>query len=435
MYNLRTKMGLVLLISITLNGLALSLDSLALAGNSNKELARSCPALLQTLPEEVSVLQGAEQMRMRQIYERRRFAPDERNLWVRFWSGFSPKRRLYASLSQKFGADWRQTISGRAEVDLSNTDLSDDELREIVDVIKSDTKKINLQGNLRLTDKGIKYLIEELEDLDHLNVIFTGAEGKFLRSILQHQPGIRYLALQNLKHGDLKRLAQLDQLRTLDFHNSRVRGPALHYWGYFDGGPVSRREIIWFVKNRPKKFYKLILPDMKTENSDPIYEAAVVAGMQEKFISQQMVVKNIRFLSANYDGDTFTVSIPGASSVLAGRKSIRIAGVDTGELKSEDGSAENMMAIAARNFVRWHLERTKSMDASHLDLGKYGGRFPAEIWLHLENETVNIGQELIANGLALPYFGATKMSSDNPRIWEEMYSANKDLVDQLMAIY
>ncbi|NQZ00391.1 MAG: thermonuclease family protein, partial [Bdellovibrionales bacterium] len=111
-------------------------------------------------------------------------------------------------------------------------------------------------------------------------------------------------------------------------------------------------------------------------------------------------------------------------------------GVDTGELKtSEEGSAERKLAVAARNFVRWHLERTEAMHVSHLDLGKYGGRFPAVIWLNISGEMVNINQELIANGLAVPYFGGTKVVKNQPDIWERLYEVNQELVDQLLELY
>ena len=57
------------------------------------------------------------------------------------------------------------------------------------------------------------------------------------------------------------------------------------------------------------------------------------------------------------------------------------------------------------------------------------------IWLNISGEMVNINQELIANGLAVPYFGGTKVVKNQPDIWERLYEVNQELVDQLLELY
>ncbi len=108
---------------------------------------------------------------------------------------------------------------------------------------------------------------------------------------------------------------------------------------------------------------------------------------------------NARVVSV-YDGDTFTADAepwPG----LTARKSVRVAGVDTPEIRGEC-QAEKDMAIRARDFVRATVGA--EVQLTNVRLGKYAGRVVADVWV----DGRKLSELLIAETLGRPYHGGRR---------------------------
>lgn len=123
-----------------------------------------------------------------------------------------------------------------------------------------------------------------------------------------------------------------------------------------------------------------------------------------------------------YDGDTCTVDIrrfyvkgkDGKTEVLEDNHpiisesiNIRTRGVDTPEIKSKDEKSK-ALAIKARNYVRERLRDAKKITLRNIVKDKYF-RLVATV----DVDGHDIAQDLIHEGLALPYDGGKKAD------WEE----------------
>jgi len=108
---------------------------------------------------------------------------------------------------------------------------------------------------------------------------------------------------------------------------------------------------------------------------------------------------NARVVSV-YDGDTLTVDAkpwPG----LTVRSSVRVAGVDTPEIRGKC-RAEKDMAVRARDFVRATLGA--QVQLTSVRLGKYAGRVIAEVWVNGRK----LSDLLITENLGRPYLGGRR---------------------------
>ncbi len=103
-----------------------------------------------------------------------------------------------------------------------------------------------------------------------------------------------------------------------------------------------------------------------------------------------------------YDGDTCTFTIPGLPEVFGQRIGVRLAGIDTAEMRSKC-DRERTLAIQARDLVRNMLSRASQITLRDVSRGKYF-RLVAQI----EADGVNVSQRLLERGLAVPYDGGTK---------------------------
>lgn len=103
-----------------------------------------------------------------------------------------------------------------------------------------------------------------------------------------------------------------------------------------------------------------------------------------------------------YDGDTITVDIDlGFSMTLRGLK-VRLSGIDTAEMKSEDTALKDK-ALKARDWLRSQiLNKDVFLESSGLD--KYG-RWLGKV--HTK-DGVCCNEELVKLGLAISYDGGTK---------------------------
>ncbi len=103
-----------------------------------------------------------------------------------------------------------------------------------------------------------------------------------------------------------------------------------------------------------------------------------------------------------YDGDTFTVDLKDYPDIIGKSIGIRIAGIDTPEIRSKTSRLKEK-AYAARDFLRELLNKAEKIVLKNMRRGKYF-RIVADVIL---NGNVNVAQELINKKLARPYDGKT----------------------------
>lgn len=104
----------------------------------------------------------------------------------------------------------------------------------------------------------------------------------------------------------------------------------------------------------------------------------------------------------NYDGDTLTVDIPGVHPLFGQKVSVRIAGIDTPEVKTKD-QCEKQAARAARQLVEGVLARAKRVDLLNVQRDKY-----FRILADVSADGVLVKDVLLKNKLAYSYDGGTK---------------------------
>lgn len=105
-----------------------------------------------------------------------------------------------------------------------------------------------------------------------------------------------------------------------------------------------------------------------------------------------------------YDGDTFFIRQPGCPPVLCERIGVRIAGIDTPEIRG-GCPAERLMAERARLVLRKALKDADRIALLRVRKEKYG-RLLGD--LHVDG--INVGQHLIEKGLAVAYDGGKKIN-------------------------
>lgn len=104
-----------------------------------------------------------------------------------------------------------------------------------------------------------------------------------------------------------------------------------------------------------------------------------------------------------YDGDTFRVNIDGWPAVVGDSMPVRIKGIDTPELRGKC-QREKEAARAAKQFSVARLRAGKLIELKGIVRDKYF-RLLAEVWV----DGVNLGEQLILGGFAVPYGGGTKV--------------------------
>ena len=104
-----------------------------------------------------------------------------------------------------------------------------------------------------------------------------------------------------------------------------------------------------------------------------------------------------------YDGDTFRADIKYFPDIIGKNMGIRIYGIDTPEMRDKRKNIK-ALAVKARDYVRGRLLNASKVTLKNLRRGKYF-RLVAEVWV----DGKNISNELIANGLAKPYYGKKKV--------------------------
>ena len=100
-----------------------------------------------------------------------------------------------------------------------------------------------------------------------------------------------------------------------------------------------------------------------------------------------------------YDGDTFKIDLPSQHPLFGDDISVRVAGIDTPELK---GSSDEVKALAykAKNRTQELLSDAKTIELKNPQRGKYF-RVVADVWVDGES----LGEKLKSDGLAKDYDG------------------------------
>lgn len=104
-----------------------------------------------------------------------------------------------------------------------------------------------------------------------------------------------------------------------------------------------------------------------------------------------------------YDGDTFRANIKDYPAIIGYRMSIRIAGVDTPEIKGKC-EREKDLASKAKQLTVSMLRNAKLIELRNIKRGKYF-RLLADVYV----DDVSIADKLINNGYAVRYDGGTKI--------------------------
>lgn len=108
----------------------------------------------------------------------------------------------------------------------------------------------------------------------------------------------------------------------------------------------------------------------------------------------------------NYDADTITFNIGNIHPLLGDSISIRVAGVDTPEIRTKD-PCEKRVANQAKEFVANLLQNAKRIDLTNIKRGKYF-RIVADV----ELDGVQLSPLLLQHRYAYPYDGGTKLKID-----------------------
>lgn len=103
-----------------------------------------------------------------------------------------------------------------------------------------------------------------------------------------------------------------------------------------------------------------------------------------------------------YDGDTCTFTLPGIHPLFGERINVRIAGIDTPEIRGKCPE-EKALAKTAKRAAIDLLKDAKQIDLIRPERGKYF-RIVAEVVA----DGTNVGEALIRQGLAVLYDGGKK---------------------------
>ena len=118
--------------------------------------------------------------------------------------------------------------------------------------------------------------------------------------------------------------------------------------------------------------------------------------------SNSLIVSSV---DSVYDGDTFFVNIEGLPEVFGQRIGIRLAGIDTPEIRGKCPS-EKLLAIEAKSYLQNLLSKNEPIELRNITRGKYF-RLVADVYVG----SLDVSKSLINQGLAVPYSGKVKKQS------------------------
>ncbi len=105
-----------------------------------------------------------------------------------------------------------------------------------------------------------------------------------------------------------------------------------------------------------------------------------------------------------YDGDTFRVNINSWPEVIGRRVPVRIAGIDTPEMRGKC-KEEKELSLLAKQFTVMSLRTAKVIELRDIHRGKYF-RLIADVYV----DGKSVAKELISNKMAVNYDGGKKVN-------------------------
>lgn len=105
-----------------------------------------------------------------------------------------------------------------------------------------------------------------------------------------------------------------------------------------------------------------------------------------------------------HDGDTLVVNIAGCPDVLCKNMPVRISGIDAPELRGKCPQ-EIAGAIAAKNYLTGQVMNAQDIELHDPTRDKY-----FRISAHVMVSGVNVGNEMVKQGLARTYSGGKRAS-------------------------
>ena len=103
-----------------------------------------------------------------------------------------------------------------------------------------------------------------------------------------------------------------------------------------------------------------------------------------------------------YDGDTFKVNMQCWPTIIGKNMSVRIYGIDTPEIRGTSGVVKGL-ALDAKEMASFYLLASRTVELRNMRRGKYF-RIIADVYVDGEN----LGDILIKEGLAKPYYGGKR---------------------------
>lgn len=104
----------------------------------------------------------------------------------------------------------------------------------------------------------------------------------------------------------------------------------------------------------------------------------------------------------NYDSDTITFNIPGVPAIIGNKISVRVAHIDSPEIKGQQPCEKNT-ARNAKKLVENLMKQAKNIELRNIERDKYF-RILADVYF----DGKDLKEILLKNHLAYNYDGATK---------------------------
>jgi endonuclease YncB( thermonuclease family) len=123
------------------------------------------------------------------------------------------------------------------------------------------------------------------------------------------------------------------------------------------------------------------------------------AALFAKHTYGNLVVETVKRV---HDGDTFIADIADVHPIIGKGISIRIKGIDSPEITDKRPDVK-ALAIEAREYVKARLSGVSRIELNNIGRDKYF-RILADVYV----DGVNLAEELLEEGLAVPYHGKTR---------------------------
>ena len=111
------------------------------------------------------------------------------------------------------------------------------------------------------------------------------------------------------------------------------------------------------------------------------------------------------------DGDTVDVDIDLGFGMIYKKQRVRMLGIDTPESRTRD-LVEKKFGKASKKHLKGLLESAESITLISHDKGKFG-RILGELFIHNEDNKVNVNEQMITDHHAVGYTGGNKEETES----------------------